>query len=216
MAAAAEINFNPWDPAFRANPYPFYKQLVAGPPRLIDLFGPTALIARFADVTAVLKDQQRFSSTQLRSPDMVAKGPAEGPFAGATTMLFADPPVHTRLRRHAPGADLISALVAAHDDGEALTAEELLAFAVLLLLAGNETTTNLIGNGMLALGRNPEQMDLLRQRPELMPRAIEETLRFDGPVQSTIRFTIENMNHGGTALPAGICFFLILSPATLA
>ena len=95
MSQAAELNFNPWDLAFRANPYPFYRQLVAGPPRLIDLFGPTALIARFADVTAVLKDQQRFSSTQLRSPDMVA----EGPFAGATTMLFADPPVHTRLRR---------------------------------------------------------------------------------------------------------------------
>jgi hypothetical protein len=69
---AAELNFNPWDPAFRAFPYPFYQQLIAGPPRLIDLFGPTALIARFADVTAVLKDQQRFSSTQLRPPDMVA------------------------------------------------------------------------------------------------------------------------------------------------
>src|SRR5216684_2375928 len=95
MSQAAELNFNPWDPAFRANPYPFYKQLVAGPPPLLDLFGPTALIARFADVTAVLKDQQRFSSTQLRSPEIVA----EGPFAGATTMLFADPPVHTRLRR---------------------------------------------------------------------------------------------------------------------
>ena len=90
-------------------------------------------------------------------------------------------------RRSKPGADLISALVAAHDDGEALAADELLAFAVLLLLAGNETTTNLIGNGMLALGRNPSQMDFLRKSPELIPRAVEEILRFDGPVQSTTR-----------------------------
>src|SRR5882757_5405297 len=96
---AAEINFNPWDPSFRAFPYSFYKQLITGPPRLIDLFGPTALIARFADVTAVLKDQHRFSSVQLRAAEMAAKGPPEGPFAGASTMLFADPPVHTRLRR---------------------------------------------------------------------------------------------------------------------
>ena len=58
------------------------------------------------------------------------------------------------LRRHRPGTDLVSALVAAHDDAESLNAEELLAFVVLLLLAGNETTTNLIGNGMPALGRD--------------------------------------------------------------
>ena len=55
-----------------------------------------------------------------------------------------------------PGTDLVSALVAAHDDAEAMNADELLAFVLLLLLAGNETTTNLIGNGMLALGRNPD------------------------------------------------------------
>ena len=70
-------------------------------------------------------------------------------------------------RRRAPGADLISALVAAHDDAEALSSEELLAFVVLLLLAGNETTTNLIGNGMLALARHPEQLEMLRREPEL-------------------------------------------------
>ncbi len=66
-------------------------------------------------------------------------------------------------RRSNPGTDLVSALVAAHDDAEAMNADELLAFVLLLLLAGNETTTNLIGNGMLALGRNPAQMNLLRR-----------------------------------------------------
>jgi cytochrome P450 len=116
-------------------------------------------------------------------------------------------------RRKQPGTDLVSALVAAHDDAEAMTADELLAFVLLLLLAGNETTTNLIGNGMLALGRNPEQMDLLRQHPEMMPRAIEEILRYDGPVQSTIRFTTENVNLGGTELPANLGCFIIVAAA---
>ena len=116
-------------------------------------------------------------------------------------------------RRKNPGADLVSALVAAHDDAEAMNADELLAFVLLLLLAGNETTTNLIGNGMLALGRNPEQMELLRKTPELMPRAVEEILRYDGPVQSTIRYTKSDMNIGGTILPANLGCFIILAAA---
>src|SRR5208282_4612612 len=256
--AAEQIYFNTWDPAFRANPYPHYKPLLAGPPRILDLFGPTAMVTRYADVMAVLRDHAHFSSVRPRDP---AEPPNEGPFAGARTMLFSDPPMHTRLRRLVsreftprrireleprvresaknlidpaerkgelevmsgfanalpvmviaemlgvptdhyeqfkhwcdtvisgdntlpgtplpeefntatkalrsyfadeierrrknPGTDLISALVAAHDDAEAMNADELLAFVLLLLLAGNETTTNLIGNGMLALGRNP-------------------------------------------------------------
>jgi cytochrome P450 len=314
--AAENIYFNPWDPAFRANPYPHYRPLLAGPPRILDLFGPTAMVTRFADVTAVLRDHAHFSSVRPRDP---SEPPNEGPFAGARTMLFSDPPMHTRLRRlvsrdftprriremeprireiakqlidaasrkgelevmsgianalpvmviaemlgvppdhyeqfkhwsdtvvsgdntlpgtplpdefHAatkalrdyfaeeierrrkqPGTDLVSALVAAHDDTEAMTADELLAFVLLLLLAGNETTTNLIGNGMLALGRSPAQMDLLRQHPELMPRAIEEILRYDGPVQSTIRFTMGNVNLGGTELPANLGCFIIVAAA---
>src|SRR5262249_32025177 len=59
--SATPIRFNPWDPDFRSNPYPFYKPLLEGPPRMIDLFGPVALVARFADVSAMLKDNQRFS-----------------------------------------------------------------------------------------------------------------------------------------------------------
>jgi cytochrome P450 len=108
---------------------------------------------------------------------------------------------------------LISALVAAHADGETMTEDELLAFAVLLLLAGNETTTNLIGNGMLALGRNPDQMELLRRNPELTPRAIEEMLRYDGPVQSTSRNTLSDTEVGGTMIKAGTGCFVILAAA---
>src|SRR6204780_4752483 len=86
-------------------------------------------------------------------------------------------------RREHPGPDLGSALVAAHDKAEALRADELLQFVVLLLVAGNETTTNLIGNGMLALARNPDQYQRLRREPALIPSSIEEMLRYDSPVQ---------------------------------
>jgi cytochrome P450 len=116
-------------------------------------------------------------------------------------------------RRHAPGEDLISALVAAHDEAEALSANELLAFVILLLLAGNETTTNLIGNGMLALGRNPEQLELLRKQPSLMPRAIEEMLRYDGPVQSTVRHTDQAVEISGVSIAPMTMVFVILAAA---
>jgi cytochrome P450 len=116
-------------------------------------------------------------------------------------------------RRTRPGPDLISALVAAHVDNEAMSAEELIAFVMLLLLAGNETTTNLIGNGMLALGRHPDQMELLRRSPELGPRAIEEMLRYDGPVQATSRRATADVEIGGTAIPAGAECFVLLAAA---
>jgi cytochrome P450 len=116
-------------------------------------------------------------------------------------------------RRTQPGPDLISALVAAHVDNEAMSAEELIAFVVLLLVAGNETTTNLIGNGMLALGRHPDQMELLRRSPELGPRAIEEMLRYDGPVQATSRRATADVEIGGTAIPAGAECFVLLAAA---
>ena len=71
--AAEGIYFNPWDPAFRANPYPHYKPLLAGPPRILDLFGPTVMVARFADVTAVLRDYAHFSSVRPRDPSETAE-----------------------------------------------------------------------------------------------------------------------------------------------
>lgn len=313
----AEPYFNPFDPAFRADPYPHYKPLVAGPPRLINLRFPIkiALAARYSDVVTILRDPVNFSSRQLRMPELEKIGP----FAGAPTVLFSDPPVHTRLRRlivcdfsarrireidarvceltdgmldkvaargslevmqdlaeplpvmviaemlgvppdHypqfkrwsndivagantipglplpqstidasaalrayfareierrriTPGPDLISALVAAHDEAEALTSEELLAFVVLILLAGNETTTNLIGNGMLALGRHPQQLERLRSEPELLDSAIDEILRYDGPVQTTARLTRAPVSIGEAELPAMTGVFVLLAAA---
>jgi cytochrome P450 len=116
-------------------------------------------------------------------------------------------------RRSDPGDDLITALVQAHDEGGALAADELLAFVVLLLLAGNETTTNLIGNGTLALMRHPEQLSRLRGDLSLIPTAIDEMLRFDSPVQSTVRTCAAAANVGGTDVAVGELLFVILAAA---
>ncbi len=313
----AEFSFNPWDPEFRANPYPAYELLRQGPPHMLQLpRGQLVFVARYEDVDALLDDAENLSNVRMLPREVLLVGP----FGGAQTMLTSDPPDHSRLRRlvsrdftpkrirdlepeiraltgelvnklsaqngdfevmrdlaiplpvmvisrmlgiepenyetfkrwsdaivsgnnptlggaastdfrHAveairgyftaeiekrrrqPGEDLVSALVAAHDDDEALTEDELLAFVVLLLLAGNETTTTLIGNGLLALARNRDQLERLRAEPALMPKAIEELLRYDGPVQAVLRFTRQDINLRGTDVPAKTAVFLALAAA---
>ncbi|HET7342632.1 MAG TPA: cytochrome P450 [Methylomirabilota bacterium] len=106
-------------------------------------------------------------------------------------------------RRVAPRADLLSDLIAAEEAGDRLSEQELLATCILLLIAGHETTVNLIGNGMLALLRHPDQLALLRRRPELIGTAVEELLRFDGPVQRTARIPSEDITIGGRTIPRG-------------
>ena len=106
-------------------------------------------------------------------------------------------------RRRQPRDDLLSDLVAAVDDGERLTEDELVATSINLLFAGHETTTNLIGNGTLALLRHPDQLEHLRRRPELLPGAIEELLRYDSPVQRVRRITTRDIVIGGRDIPKG-------------
>ncbi len=313
---AQEVYFNPWDESFRANPYPHYRPLLAGPPRVIDGLMPMVLVARYADVMAVLRDHQHFSSVQPRTPLFQRRRDV---FGETPTVLFSDPPVHSRLRRlvapaftarrirdlepriraiagrllaraeqrgqfevmadlanplpvmviaemlgvpagdyekfkawsdividgdntlppspfpdsvrHAlgaiveyfqaevekrrkhPGDDLISVLIAAREESDKLSEAELMAFIVILLLAGNETTTNLIGNGMLALAANPAQLGLLRERPELMAGAIEEMLRYDCPAQSAVRFTSAAAEVAGVPVREGSFAFVILAAA---
>ena len=314
--AQADIYFNPFDSEFRANPYPHYPALLDGPPRQLNLFMPTTLVARYDDVVSVLHDHERFT---VRRPEMPFRDRID-PFGGAPTILTADPPVHSRLRKlvskaftprrvreleprvreitaellsragnlsefeamtalanplpviviaellgvsphdHAqfkqwsndmissfgqenivsgpspegvaarnelrcyltdaikqrranPGDDLISALITARDESDALSEDELLAFVVLLLLAGNETTTNLIGNGLLALCRHPEQQARLRENRALIPSAIEEMLRYDPPVQMTVRIPTAAANVGGSEIAPGSLAFILLAAA---
>jgi cytochrome P450 len=106
-------------------------------------------------------------------------------------------------RRASPRADLLSALIAAEEAGDKLSEDELLASCILLLVAGHETTVNLIGNGMLALLRHPEQLRRLREHPELITSAVEELLRYDGPVQRTGRMPSEDVTVGGRTIAKG-------------
>ena len=100
-------------------------------------------------------------------------------------------------RRREPQEDLISGLLRAEEEGDTLSLAEVFATCSLLLIAGNETTTNLIGNGLLALLRHPDQLALLREDPTLVENAVEETLRFDPPVQLTARLVAEPFEFHG-------------------
>ncbi|MCX2731482.1 cytochrome P450 [Saccharopolyspora sp. NFXS83] len=117
-------------------------------------------------------------------------------------------------KRATPGEDLISALTVASDDGDRLSEEELLATAFLLIVAGHETTVNLVGNGVRWLLEDPAKWAALRERPELPPRAVEEVLRFDGPLRmATHRFTTEDVTIGEVTIPAGELVMINLTSA---
>jgi len=117
------------------------------------------------------------------------------------------------LRRTEPREDLISALIAAEEEGHSLTEIELLVMLNLLLVAGHETTVNLQGNGVLALLRNPDQLERLRREPELIETAIEEMLRYDSPVQLTSRIASADTELGDKSLRQGQTVMLLLGAA---
>ena len=118
------------------------------------------------------------------------------------------------LRRKSPGDDLTTQLVQAEEDGSKLTNEELTANIILLFGAGHETTVNLIGNGLLALHRNPDQLALLKARPDLTVNAIEEFLRYDSSVQLTGRVALEDIEDlGGKKIPKGETVLCLLGSA---
>jgi cytochrome P450 len=313
-----DFYFNPWDEGFKVNPYPHYKALHSGPPRLINLMAPIALIGKYDHAMRVLTDHDTFTGVK---PDIPWINQQFEIFRGAPILQNSDPPVHTRLRRvigkaftprmiasmephiqqvtdelfeaarsrgelevmadiantlpviviaeilgvprdeyakfktwcdgfvagqtnppgmpvppethvanealrayfaeeiekrkREPANDLLSAMVAAEESGEALTPDELLAFVVLLLIAGNETTTNLIGNGMLALARNPDQMARLRSEPAMMPKAIEEMMRYDPPIHVSLALPAvrKPVEIGGVMLEPGTLLFVVLAAA---
>ncbi len=116
-------------------------------------------------------------------------------------------------RRRDPGDDLLTRLIAAEEDGDRLGQNELLATGLFLLIAGHETTVNLIGNGTLALLRNRDQFERLRSDPALDRNAIEELLRYDSPVTYTQRITLSEYRIGETVIPARQQMIPILAAA---
>lgn len=159
---------------------------------------PITVISELLGVPASERDDFRAWSNTLVSAgareDVQAAAMAVGEYL--TNLVAA--------KRQVPGEDMLSALVEARDAEDSLSEPELVSMAFLLLLAGHETTVNLIGNGTLALLRDPQQLAALRADRSLLPNAVEEFLRFDGPVNlATLRYTAEPVTIGGTEIPAG-------------
>jgi cytochrome P450 len=142
------------------------------------------------------------------SPEEIAKGNAGSLMAAMYFQQLFD------LRRKQPGDDLITQLVQAEEDGSKLSNEELTANIILLFGAGHETTVNLIGNGLLALHRNPDQLALLKANPALITNAIEEFLRYDSSVQMSARVALEDIDDlGGKKIPKGENVLCLLGSA---
>jgi cytochrome P450 len=319
--------FNPFDPAFRADPYPFYARLREADPVHVSPFG-FVVLSRYDDIVRTLRGNE-FSrdveanatvgedSAREQRLERLRQRREEG--RAAKNILNLDPPDHTRLRRlvslaftpssierlrprieglvdgildraaergsmelvdelafpvpfqvisdllgmptereaeirewsqtltaaieptadettlvHAEAAvellggyldeviadrrshlgdDLLSQLLVVEEAGDRLSPAELRSFVVLLYVAGHETTVNLIGNGLLALLRNPDELRRWRDDPSLDATAIDELLRFDGPVQQTVRIPIEAVRYGDVEVPAGSTVMTVLGAA---
>lgn len=176
---------------------------------------PVIVIAEMLGIPPQDRDQFKLWSDEivltlngpLTSPDMLESARKS---ANELTEYFSGV---IEERRKEPGDDLISGLIAAEEQGQILSEDEMLTTAMLLLVAGNETTTNLIGNGMLALLRNPDQLRKLRDDPSLIQTAIEEILRYDGPVQGTGRVAMEDLEIHGRPVKKGQMVFCVLGAA---
>jgi cytochrome P450 len=148
------------------------------------------------------------SANLQRSAKKLAKaGQVMADFTRYMRQVFAE-------RRQEPRNDLISRLLQAEENGDTLREEELFSMMILLIVAGHETTVNLIGNGMLALLQHPEQRALLQAHPTLLPAAIEEMIRYDGPVErATMRFATEDVPLGDQTIRRGDAVSLVLASA---
>ncbi|MFJ6698628.1 cytochrome P450 [Streptomyces sp. NPDC091272] len=171
---------------------------------------PMTVICDLLGVPDLDRDSFRGWSNEVVAPTgPEAEAAAYGAAMPYLTELIQD-------KRKAPGDDLLSALIhTADEEGDRLSADELLSMAFLLIVAGHETTVNLIGNGLRALFHHPDQLALLRgDLPGLIEGAVEEILRFDGPVEgSTPRIAREDVDFGGEHIPAGSSVVIVMADA---
>jgi pimeloyl-[acyl-carrier protein] synthase len=175
---------------------------------------PVIVIAELLGIP--VEDRDKFRGWSQGVAQIVDPLNAEGGLAGAREAAAALAGYFRRmlaLRRAEPRDDLLSAMIAAEQDGRVLGEGDLLSLCALLLAAGNETTTNLVANAVLALLRFPDQAERLRIQPALMPAAVEEFLRFDSPVQYTDRVALEDFEFGGQRILRGRPVGLLLAAA---
>jgi cytochrome P450 len=173
---------------------------------------PTFVIADLLGVPRSDYQDFRTWSEQLVSGDPFSEELAGTSLAGAASLYEYFTAIIAE-RRQAPRADLVTSLIEAEVDGERLTDEELLGFCLLLLVAGNETTTNLISNAAVALAANPDQCAGLVEEPGSFPNAIEEFLRFDSPVQGLARTLTRDVELHGETMAAGDKVMLLFGAA---
>jgi cytochrome P450 len=174
---------------------------MSGEVDLIDAFAfplPVTVICELLGIPRADQDDFRAWSTAL-----VTAGSAES-VGAASKAMSAYLRALVEAKRTDPAEDMLSALTQPQDDGDELTEAELVGMAFLLLVAGHETTVNLIANSTLTLLRNPDQAAALRADPGLLPGAVEEFLRYESPVShATLRYTAEPTEIGDTPVPAG-------------
>ena len=175
---------------------------------------PVIVIAEMLGVPP--EDRQRFrmwsaQRARLLEPMISPRERAAGEAASRAFDAYFRPIIE--VRKTQPRDDIVSALARAEEDGGRLSERETLNMLRLLLAAGNETTANLIGNGMLALLRHPEQLQQLRDEPRLIPAAVEELLRFDSPVQADLRWVLADCEVNGFALRKGDNVVVLLGAA---
>jgi cytochrome P450 len=180
---------------------------------LLDAFAfplPITVICELLGMPVEARDDFRRWSNLLLSGGVEAQvRDAERSMTKAMIELVAQKRAH-------PGDDMLSAVVQARDADDRLTEQEVTSMAFLLMVAGHETTVNLIGNGMLALLRHPDQLAALRADSSLLPGAIEEFLRYQGPLShATLRFTLEPTEIGGVLVPEGEIVLVALGSANL-
>jgi cytochrome P450 len=173
---------------------------------------PMSVISEMLGVPASDQDPLRHAADALlhREPDSDELTPAG--IEGAT-MLYGYFDALIRERQHAPAEDLLSVLIAAEEHGDALTRSELLGFCFLLIIAGNETTTKLLGNAVFWLAENPEQRAAIAADPTLVAGAVEETLRYDASTQAMARCLTHDVELHGEQLKAGTKVLLLFGSA---
>jgi cytochrome P450 len=175
---------------------------------------PIAVICHLLGVPA--QDQAQFRAwghdvAATLDPQTAATAQAQTHAAELALTGYLQDLVHER-RTH-PDESILSALIAAEEEGDRLSSREVVSTALLLLIAGFETTVNLIGNGAVALLGDPASWNRLRQDPALVPATIEETLRYDSPVQMTSRIATENVEFGDTLIAAGRAVIVFIGGA---
>ena len=198
---------------------PHIRQIVDGLLERVEGAGSMDLIEEFAYPLPVVvicemlgvpvEDHERFKGWSLeiaRSLDLILQPPDSDLARRSADARQALTDYFRGLiaeRRASPRADMLSALIAAEEAGDKLSEQELMATCILLLVAGHETTVNLIGNGTLALLRHPDELRRLRENPALIGSTVEELLRYDGPVQRTARIPSAAVTIGGLTIDAG-------------